>query len=141
MRSFSTRFMCLVLSCILALSVAPTVSYAREKVYCSNCGNMGEIVIMTGQTLYYNMASGNHCKWTGTIEKYTCCGKKEVKKRDSEVYENHSFNSKGVCVCGAKGTPSGPAPATPAPATPAPTAVPNACSHQTREQVLGCCRG
>ena len=125
--------MCLLLACILALGAAPTVSYAREKFYCANCGNMGEIVIMTGQTLYYNMASGNHCKWTGTIEKYTCCGKKEAKKRDSEVYENHTFNSKGVCVCGAKGTPSAPA-ATPV-ITPAPTPE-NACNHQTFEQVL-----
>ncbi len=125
--------MCLLLACILALGAAPTVSYAREKFYCANCGNMGEIVIMTGQTLYYNMASGNHCKWTGTIEKYTCCGKKEAKKRDSEFYENHTFNSKGVCVCGAKGTPSAPA-ATPV-ITPAPTPE-NACNHQAFEQVL-----
>ena len=95
---------------LLGVSVLPVHSHARAAEYCANCGNMGETTSIAGQTLYSNMDSGNHCKWVGTVKKFSCCGYTIAQKRDFETYEPHSYNSKGVCVCGAKGTPSAPKP-------------------------------
>ena len=107
---FIARSFALFLACVMLLGVLPFPAQAASLRFCSVC-NADRYHDIVPETKYYQMIDGTHCKWVGTVYKCQSCRQsRELAKRDYEVYEAHSFNSSGVCVCGAKGTPSAPKP-------------------------------